>query len=240
MKTKEIVSYEAVIALVYTCIILTAMEYFFIPPRLEAILSGRALGGWFTPSLSAGLGWSASCIIGFFIIPVLILKFVVNKSIISHGFSYTNFAAHLKVYLTLFILMLPLIYLAAQQPDFKYLYPFIPAAKTSLQTYLIWELAYVVQFFALEFFFRGYLLFTLERHMSKWIAIAVMVVPYTMIHFHKPFPEAFGAIVAGTVLGYLSLQYRSWLGGALIHSLVALTLDFLSTSPSGLFSNFLN
>jgi uncharacterized protein len=71
--------------------------------------------------------------------------------------------------------------------------------------------------------------------MNKFVAIAVMVVPYTMIHFHKPFPETFGAIVAGTILGFLSLKYRSWLGGALLHSLVALTIDFLSSHQAGLF-----
>ncbi|MEQ1723674.1 MAG: CPBP family intramembrane glutamic endopeptidase, partial [Pseudobdellovibrio sp.] len=81
---------------------------------------------------------------------------------------------------------------------------------------------------------------TLERHMSKWIAIAVMVVPYTMIHFHKPVLETFGAIIAGMVLGHLSIKYRSWLGGAILHSLVALTIDFLASYRSGLFGLVIN
>ncbi|MEK6628622.1 MAG: CPBP family intramembrane glutamic endopeptidase, partial [Bdellovibrionota bacterium] len=195
------VNLDAVLALIYTCIILAAMEYFFIPPRLEYILSGRGVGGWYTPSIEAGVGWSLSCLFGFVFVPIFFLKFVTKKSVVDQGFSPKNFFSHLKVYLLMYFLMIPLIYMASTQPDFKNLYPFVPAAKTSLQTFLIWELAYVLQFFSLEFFFRGYLLYSLERHMSKWLAIAVMVVPYTMIHFHKPFAETFGAIVAGFVLG---------------------------------------
>lgn len=226
---------EVIVALIYTAIVLTAMEYFLIPPRMEFLLQGRGVGGWLTPSLNAGLGWSLGCLIGFAVLPMVFLKFAHQQSVLSHGFSTENFWSHLKVYLGMYVFMLPFIYGASLQPDFRDLYPFIPEAKKSLSVYTTWELAYVLQFFCLEFFFRGYLLYTLERHMNKFVAIAVMVVPYTMIHFHKPYPETFGAIIAGSVLGYLSLRYRSWLGGAVLHSLVALTIDFLSSKQAGLF-----
>lgn len=226
---------EVIIALIYTAVLLTAMEYFLIPPRLEYLLQGRGVGGWHVPSLQAGLGWSLGCLLGFAILPMLFLKFGFQKSILEHGFSSQSFFGHLKIYLGMFVIMLPFIYMASLQPDFRNLYPFIPEAKRSLQVFLVWELAYVLQFFCLEFFFRGYLLYTLERHMNKFVAIAVMVVPYTMIHFHKPYLETFGAIIAGSVLGYLSLRYRSWLGGALLHAFVALTIDFLSSKQAGLF-----
>ena len=49
----------------------------------------------------------------------------------------------------------------------------------------------------------------------------VAVVPYCMIHFQKPLPEALGAIVAGVVLGALSLRTGSVLGGAAVHVAVA-------------------
>lgn len=235
MNKIKIPELEVIVALIYTSAILTMMEYFLIPPRMEYLLQGRGIGGWMTPSLNAGVGWSLGCLVGFAILPMLLLKFGFQKSILDHGFSCKNFLGHLKIYFGMFALMLPFIYLASLQPDFRNLYPFIPEAKRSTDVYFIWELAYVLQFFCLEFFFRGYLLYTLERHMNQFVAIAVMVVPYTMIHFHKPYPETFGAIVAGSVLGFLSLRYRSWLGGAVLHSLVALTIDFLSSKQAGLF-----
>jgi len=60
-------------------------------------------------------------------------------------------------------------------------------------------------------------------------------VPYCMIHFRKPMPETFGTLVAGVVLGFLSLKTRSiWIGTA-IHLSAALSMDFLSMWRKGLF-----
>jgi uncharacterized protein len=220
--------WEAVAALIWCAIALALMEYFFIPPRAQGLLDGQMFG-WLRPSMDAGLIWSMSCLVGYALVPWLLIKTVAKSTLEEHGFSFSGFWSHLKVYLGLFLLMSPLIYLASQHDGFRGTYPFVPEARTSWDKFLLWEAAYILQFFCLEFFFRGYLLMTLSRHMEKWIAIAVMVVPYCMIHFHKPMPEAFGSIVAGVVLGHLSLKYRSWLGGAVLHSLVALSLDSLAT-----------
>lgn len=59
-------------------------------------------------------------------------------------------------------------------------------------------------------------------------AIFVMVVPYTMIHFTKPFPETLGAIVAGIVLGTLALRTRSIFGGVAIHTAAGWSMDFFA------------
>jgi membrane protease YdiL (CAAX protease family) len=52
-----------------------------------------------------------------------------------------------------------------------------------------------------------------------------MVVPYNMLHFGKPMPEALAAIVGGIVLGTLSLKTRSIWWGAALHISIALTMD---------------
>ena len=54
-----------------------------------------------------------------------------------------------------------------------------------------------------------------------------MVIPYTMIHFGKPAPETFAAILAGFILGYLALKSRSFLWGWMLHWGVAITMDLL-------------
>lgn len=221
--------FEAAVALTYTAVVLTLMEYFFIPPRAEAWLSGNKFSNWDVPSLNAGIIWSVSCFIGFFVVPAAIIYFYSRSDLHAHGLSFSGFKEHIKVYFGLYLLMAPLIYLASIQPEFRNTYPFVPEAKKTIAAFVIWEIAYVVQFFALESFFRGYLLFTLERHMEKWTAVCVMLVPYVMIHFHKPIFECLGATIAGLALGHLSLKYRSWLGGAVLHSLVAVTLDSLAS-----------
>ena len=57
-----------------------------------------------------------------------------------------------------------------------------------------------------------------------------MVVPYTMIHFGKPYLEACSAMVAGAVLGSLSMKTRSIYAGFLVHGTVAVLMDVLSLS----------
>jgi hypothetical protein len=212
------------------------MEYFFLPQRAESWLNGPGLFGWVRPSLQAGIVWSASCLIGYTIIPLLMNRISVKSALSACGFSLRGSLNHLGTYLLLYALMVPFVYFASLQPPFIDTYPLIPEARRSLHAFLIWESAYVVQFFALESFFRGTLLFTLRKHVGDdWLAITLMVVPYTMIHFHKPALETFGALVAGLVLGWLSLRYKSWVGGAVLHSLVAVTMDVLSVRKTGLF-----
>jgi hypothetical protein len=55
-----------------------------------------------------------------------------------------------------------------------------------------------------------------------------MVVPYCMIHYGKPYLEADAAIVAGTVLGSLSMKTRSIWAGFLVHGTVGLLMDILA------------
>jgi membrane protease YdiL (CAAX protease family) len=127
--------------------------------------------------------------------------------------------------------MFPFVYFASTQQAFLTRYPFVAEARTDFTVLLKWEAVYLLQFFALESFFRGYLVFTLERAV-KWNAIFIMAVPYMMIHFHKPAMECFGALIAGVVLGALALRFRSWYGGAILHCLVAVTMDGLAFSAA--------
>src|SRR5204862_1734080 len=59
-------------------------------------------------------------------------------------------------------------------------------------------------------------------------AIFSMVVPYCMIHFGKPYLEVCSAIIAGVVLGSLSIQTRSIWAGVLVHVTVAILNDVLA------------
>ena len=93
---------------------------------------------------------------------------------------------------------------------------------------------YATQFLSLEFFFRGFMVHGLRRRIGS-AAIPVMMVPYCMIHFEKPLPETLAAIIAGLVLGFMSLRTRSIILGAAIHVSVALSMDFTSLWRKGFF-----
>ena len=61
-----------------------------------------------------------------------------------------------------------------------------------------------------------------------------MTVPYTMIHFQKPMPETFAAIIAGLFLGWVSYKNGTiWLG-LVLHCSVAFSMDILALYHKGL------
>ena len=72
------------------------------------------------------------------------------------------------------------------------------------------------------------------KSLFGYMAVIIMVVPYTMIHFRKPLLEAIGAIFGGTILGTMSLKTRSVWWGAALHVSIAGLMDVLSLSHKGL------
>ena len=223
------------LALVYTALMCTIQEYALVPPRVEARLQGLPSGTFAAPSLEAGLTWAFGVVATNLVVPLLIVLLVHRERPSSIGYRWGGFARHVGVYLALYgLVMVPILLWVAQRQDFLQAYPFVSEATRSWRVFLIWEAAYLLQFLALESFFRGYLLFTLERRIG-WMAVFVMTVPYCMIHYHKPPLEALAAILAGLALGALALRYRSFFGGVLLHGLVALTMDLLSAHRAGLF-----
>ena len=218
------------LALLYCGVLLTVLEYVYLPWRIQLRLDGtrRAI------SLEAGLTWAIATTVGYLVLPTLFVLLAHREGLSSIGYRLKGFVRHAWIYLVLYAVMVPFLLLAGDRADFQRTYPFVLNARHDWTTFLAWEAAYLLQFFALEAFFRGYLLFTLERRFG-WTAILVMVVPYCMIHFHKPVLEALGALVAGIVLGALALRLRSFFGGVLLHGLVALTMDLIGARAGGLF-----
>lgn len=126
-------------------------------------------------------------------------------------------------------IMLPAIILASTFPSFQAMYPFYqaPAGSSIWPNILIWELFYLLQFLGAEFFFRGFLIHGL-KHRFGFYSIFISMIPYCMIHFQKPFLEAFGSIIAGFILGVMSLRTNSVIMGTALHFGVALTMDICS------------
>ncbi len=147
------------------------------------------------------------------------------------GLRFAGLRQHLWIYALALAVMVPLLLVVRRQPDFGAYYPMYRGAGRSWADFLAWEAVYVAQFFALEAFFRGWWL-----HATRSLGAASilgMVIPYTMIHFGKPWLEVSGAIVAGVVLGSISARTRSIWAGVLVHATVALLMDVLALQHRG-------
>ena len=137
-----------------------------------------------------------------------------------------------RTYLLLVLGFLPVVFVISRTAAFQEGYPFYRQAGRSLFDFLAWELQYLSTFVAVEFFFRGYLLFGLLRPLGTH-ALFVSMVPYCMIHMLKPAPEALGSIAAGLLLGTLALGTGSLWCGALVHITIALSMDLFASLQAG-------
>jgi membrane protease YdiL (CAAX protease family) len=184
------------------------------------------------PRIWPRLYWAMFKLVNYGLVAVLVIKLVYRERVRDFGFAGKTDRRLWLVYLGLFAIVVPVVYLVSSMPEFLATYPKYRHAGRSLTDLLVWEAAYGVQFLMLEMFFRGFILFALARYCGH-IAIFIMVVPYTMIHFGKPLPEALGSIVAGVALGTLALRTRSIFGGVAIHCAVAWCMDLFAMHRTG-------
>jgi membrane protease YdiL (CAAX protease family) len=176
--------------------------------------------------------WALGCFTVYLVFPCLVCIFVLKKSPRSMGLSAKGYIEHFWIYALMFLPVGLCVVAVSYSEAFQNTYPFYKNP-TSLHALMTWELAYALQFISLEFFFRGFMLHGL-KHRYGTAAIWIMVIPYCMIHFPKPAAETVGAIIAGGVLGVLSLRTGSVMGGATIHIAVAWLMDTLSLWHKGL------
>ena len=178
--------------------------------------------------------WAIVVIASYVIPPVLVIRFVLREGASDYGLRVRGILPHVRTYAILYAVAAPLIVAASFTASFQDRYPFFhPAAGHSLWPYMYgWWLLYWLQFCALEFFFRGFLLHGLAPRLG-WAAIFAMALPYNMLHYSKPMPEALAAIVGGIVLGTLSLKTRSVWWGAALHISIAFTMDVCALTHAG-------
>lgn len=202
-----------------------AAEFLLIPLRTRV---------WFPDwpgTINAIVWWAVGLLVIWVAVPTLLMRrdgplpFSVAPPVTARG---------LGLYGVLLLLMVPALALASRRPDFLNTYPLLHLGSGQWTVGLLaaYWLAYASILFSTEFLFRGVLLFSLESRLGT-AAIGVSVLPYCLIHVHKPLPEAFGSIVAGYVLGYFALKTRSIGGGVLVHCAVAISMDALALTRNG-------
>lgn len=235
------VDYRPIAACVIGVVVLTLQEYYggrFFSVAVRPLLARHEAahpGGAIDLSTFGELyrwAWWGATRIGGYLLPLLVWRAAFRGDrILDFGLRVAGFRSHAWVYAACVSVVVPVLLVVQAQPDFGAYYPFYKLAGRSWLDFLAWEAIYVAQFLALEIFFRGWWLRAMRSFGAG--AIFAMTVPYTMIHFGKPYLEAMGAIVAGVVLGSLSARTRSIWAGFLVHATVAILMDGLALSRRG-------
>lgn len=241
--------WQTTAVLITTAVVLTLQEYVFTSGQLhrfEWLLkrlslydlydSGlQAAGGAAGGRLAGLLFWAVGSVFTYVALPVFVIKCVMRRRVRDFGLSVRGIMGSAWIYLVMFLFMIPLLLYFSGTARFLNTYPFYkPVSGEPLiwSAFITWQLFYWGQFVGLEFFFRGFMVHG-TRHRFGVYSIFVMTVPYCMIHFGKPMPETFAAILAGIALGVMSLKTRSiWLGAAL-HIAVAASMDLLALWGAG-------
>ena len=156
------------------------------------------LYAWEGNRLSRLEWWCASCVTNYLLLPCLVIRFGFRERLKIYGVKARGALTGLPIYLAMIAIMFPIVAVMSGGERFQATYPFyklLPGESPGL-SFCCWELLYACQFISLEFFFRGFLVHG-TRHTFGVNSVLVMMVPYCMIHFGKPMPEA---------------SLRSWLG----------------------------
>ena len=184
----------------------------------------------------ARLTWFGVClIITYTVLPLVAIKLLFREKLLDYGLGIRGVIADWPVYVAFACIMAPLVFLFSAEQRFQDHYPFyhIRSRDEVGPVFYRWEVIYAIQFMALEFFFRGFIVHGVKHRFGPY-AVFVMVIPYCMIHFQKPWPETCGSILAGVGLGVVSLVTRSVWPGAALHIMVAWGMDISSLWRKGM------
>ena len=175
------------------------------------------------------------------IIPVLIILFFFKEHLRNYGLALPpkdKRAQSVGAFLLLTLVLAPTFYIGSLNQGMRETYPFFKHF-TSITQFVVYELSYFPFFIAIEFIFRGYLLFGLAgvaeakdkspRDAAYFIGYGVVIqmLPYTVWHLGKPLPELWGTPVWGLVAGILTYYLRSIWPVTLAHWVLNILLDAL-------------
>lgn len=124
------------------------------------------------------------------------------------------------------LLVVPIIYLASRMPDIRNEYPLARILLVRHDLVVWYELAYLLLYYvAWEFYFRGFLLFSLRGPLGDGNAILVQTISSCLVHIGKPEGEILGSIVVGVVFGSIALRTGSIWYVFVMHAAIGLLTD---------------
>lgn len=142
------------------------------------------------------------------------------------AFGVNSYNIDLRPYWQVLMILLPVVIIASFETSFQNYYPMyrryeITTANnpTDLPAWLFglgYELSYGLDFFNVEFLFRGVLVIGVSQLIGKE-AILPMVGAYCFLHFGKPMGECISSIFGGYVLGVVAFYTRNIWGGVIVH-----------------------
>ncbi len=210
------------IILLSTAVLLTIHRYFGSMEFATNLFPG--LGSFF----AAGYMFlSAFALMG--LIPFGIIIIVFQETPKDYGLQLGDWKKGFLASIVLFLFLAGILLIPSSgTAEMRTFYPLDRAATHSVAAFVRLEVLRGLFFYtAWEFFFRGFMLFGLRKHMGDWMAICIQTIPSCLWHIGLPSGEIFGSIAGGILFGVLALRTRSIWWAFLLHFLIGIGLDLL-------------
>ncbi|MBN2185114.1 MAG: CPBP family intramembrane metalloprotease [Candidatus Krumholzibacteriota bacterium] len=157
----------------------------------------------------------------YLILPLLVVTLILHRNPIDFGLGAGLWRVWLPHVAVACVLAILLALSAARIPAFREFYGGTrgPAAG---RIGLV-----MIDLLAVEFMFRGFVLFGLKERFGGG-AVLVQMVPFALFHLHKPGLEAAGCVLSGVYFGYLAWRTDSLWPVYIIHCFAALAIVLLT------------
>lgn len=169
-------------------------------------------------------------VVKFFRLIVLLIPLLIffrrDKDQMVGFYGMTFIPKHLKIYFPVIAIMAVIIFLSTFLPSIQKFYPmYFKSGGVAFAKFNHWpnwvtiaafEVSYLSNFISIEFFFRGFLIFSFVRLLGPQVVLPA-VCCYAVLHFGKPFVEAFSSIFGGYILSILALKTKNIWGGIFVH-----------------------
>jgi membrane protease YdiL (CAAX protease family) len=174
------------------------------------------------------LYWFIGDFFTFFILSIIIIKFILKEKLRNYGLQFGDYKTGLALYSIFFLVMIPTIWFFSAMPDFSEKYPHLLSTRNSYSEFFIYESGMMLYMISWEFIWRGFMLFGLKEKFGYY-SVMIQMIPFVILHNGKPAAETFGAIAGGIALGVLALRTNSILYCVITHMGIMFTIDLIST-----------
>ena len=169
--------------------------------------------------------------IGLLFVPMMYIFLVAREEPAHYGFAFGDTGRVWLFVVILFAGAIAVFLPASRLHGFQSFYPIVPATRQSLSGFVLFEVTFGLYLFCGEFFFRGFLLFGLQRAIG-WPAVIVQAIAFGMMHYGNPMPELIVSFPTGIILGMLALRARSFFPCFVLHWASAVSFDLLVMSAT--------
>lgn len=163
------------------------------------------------------------------IFPALIIKLIFKQNLNDYGVRLGEWKIGLKSVFILFpIITLLFLLPAAYQKEMQNFYPLYRPALENFTYLMNIEIQRgIIYYLAWEFFFRGFMLFSLRDYVGDWFAILIQTIPSCLWHIGYPTGEIIMSIPGGIMFGIIAIRTKSIFYPFLLHWLIGFTTSLL-------------